>query len=117
MDNQLTPCPEPKKRAESEKSTAGNPFTHANGRVMQSLNFTTLNDVLSLDDLPLPEEECFVLAKEYVLLEEEYVMWNEDYTSRPKKKTVNGKGHSFDEGELSIPSEEIHQYLKGSFQA
>lgn len=112
MDKQLTPCPEPTKRADSGKSTAGNPFMQANGRMMQPLNFTTLNDVFSLDNLP--EDECFVLAEEYVLLEEEYVMWNEDYTSRPKKKTVNGKGHSFDEGELFIPSEESNQYLKGS---
>lgn len=116
MDNQLTPCPEPMKGAESGKSTAGNHFMQANGHVMQSLNFTTaLKDFYSLDELSLPEDECFVLSEEYVMMEEEYVMWNEDYTPRGNKSTGSAS-HCFDEGELSFPLEESNPYLQ-SFQA
>lgn len=115
MDKQSTPCPEPKRRAESGKITAGKPFAQIDSQVMQPLNYAAFNDAYSPDELSFGEDECFVLAEAYVLMEEEYVMWNEDYTWQPNRSIKNEKGLSSDEGELSFSLEESLHYMESFY--
>lgn len=114
MDNQLTPCPEPKKGAESGKSTAGNHFPQANSRVMQSMNSTALTDVILFDELSFPEDECFVLAEEYVLMEGEYVMWEETASCKKKNRKESFRD-VFEEQSLFLPEDDSMLHHVGEY--